>query len=505
MEWMWHFRPHHTFLMVSRKEDLVDKAGDPDSLFWKIDFLHRHLPKWLMPEGWEPRLHRKKLHFENPECDCTIDGESTNVAAGVGGRRTAMFIDEFSRMEEGRQILDGSADTTGCRIFNFTVYGTNNAAYELARRSDVKKLVLHWSMHPERARGLYHYDLGSRRLMQDDTQYEFGPDYEFVTDGTPKGGPFPGLRSPWYDEECRRRKNPRAVAQMLDIDYDTSSTNFFDAATLGELQQAYCRPPDWEGDIRFHPDTAEPVGLDRVDGGPLKLWFTPPSDRSVPAGVYACGCDLSTGVGTTNSVGSLANAVTGEKVAEYVSPYLHPDQFAMRIVALCRLFKGDSTARLCWESQGPGVAFGKKVIELGYGNVFYRVYEARVTKKPTDTPGWVPTQDNKRLALEEYRAALVSRQFMNPSFLGLEECKKFRHVDQGVEYVEDGEQLDRVTGKPDPSGAKVNHGDRVIADCLAWKMCQELGSGSLREVVRPVPVNSIAARQKRRGGDEEEW
>jgi hypothetical protein len=45
----------------------------------------------------------------------------------------------------------------------------------------------------------------------------------------------------------------------------------------------------------------------------------------------------------------------------------------------------------------------------------------------------------------------------------------------------------------------------VIADCLAWKMCGELGSGSVREVERPVPVNSIAARQKRRASGEEEW
>ena len=64
----------------------------------------------------------------------------TTSAAGVGGRRTAIFIDEFSRIEEGYALLAGTADTTNCRIFNFTPFGTNNAAYKLSRRQDVRKL-----------------------------------------------------------------------------------------------------------------------------------------------------------------------------------------------------------------------------------------------------------------------------------------------------------------------------------------------------------------------------
>jgi len=118
MEWLWHFHPGMSFLLVSRKEDLVDAPGDPDSLFWKLDFIHRHLPGWLRCE-----TDRRRLHFGNMANGSTIDGESTTAAAGVGGRRTAMFIDEFSRIEEGYQLLAGTADTTRCRIFNFTPWG----------------------------------------------------------------------------------------------------------------------------------------------------------------------------------------------------------------------------------------------------------------------------------------------------------------------------------------------------------------------------------------------
>jgi hypothetical protein len=491
MEYLWHFHPYQSFLMVSRKEDLVDKPGDPDSLFWKLDFLLRHLPGWL-----KPRYDRKKLHFENQDNGSTIDGESTTTAASVGGRRTAIFLDEFSRMEEGRQILDGSADATGCRIFNFTVYGTHNAAYELARRRDVPKLVLHWSMHPARARGLYHYDRASKRLVADDPAYRFPADYPFVLDGTPKGGPYPGLRSPWYDAECNRRRNARAVAQMLDIDYDTSSQAFFDPHALHELQEAYCRPPEWEGEIVFDPDTADPVGLNKHDGGPLKLWITPDGRNKMPQSDYGCGVDCSTGVGTTNSVASFADARTGVKVAEYVSPYLHPGDFARRVVALCRLFRGEQTARVAWERQGPGVPFGNKVIQLRFSTFFFRKAEGRLNSVPTDLPGWVPTPENKQALLDDYRAALHSREFLNPSFLALEECRRFQHTEQGVDYVEDGEHLDRVSGKPDPSGARVNHGDRVIADALAYKMVRELNSRRPLAPAgqRPAP-SSIASRR----------
>ena len=178
MDWLFQFHAGHSYLMISRKEGLVDAPGDPDSLFWKVDFIHRMLPEWL-----RPRTDRRRLHFGNVDNGSTIDGESTTGAAGVGGRRTAMFIDEFSRIEEGYQLLAGTADTTRCRIFNFTPFGTSNAAYKLAHRQDVRKLRFHWSEHPEKARGLYRYSEELRRVEALDKAYHFPADYHFILDG----------------------------------------------------------------------------------------------------------------------------------------------------------------------------------------------------------------------------------------------------------------------------------------------------------------------------------
>ncbi len=483
MEWLWHFHPGHSFLMVSRKEDLVDAPGDPDSLFWKVDFIHRHLPRWL-----RPATDRRKLHFGNLDNGSTIDGESTTAAAGVGGRRTAMFIDEFSRIEEGYQLLAGTADTTRCRIFNFTPWGTSNAAYKLARRGDVRKLRLHWSEHPEKSRGLYRYDEKSRAVQSLCPGYKYPDNYNFITDGK--------LRSPWYDGECVRRANDREVAQMLDIDYQGSQYQFFDRSQIVDLQHHHAMPPFWEGDVSYDPDTGKPLGLVKSSGGMLKLWCRLDADGNPPQAPYGGGADLATGSGATNSCLSFVDGKTGEKVLEYANPYLRPDQMALRAAALCWLFKDKDgePVKFAWEHAGPGQSFGKSLMGLGYNNYYRREPNQAVPSgRPSELPGWVPTNDNKRLLLEEYRAALYARDFVNHSHEALEECLAFI-VNAKSNVVHDQEE-----DAEDPTGARVNHGDRVIADALAWKMANSFGlisnRAKKREAQEGPPHGSLAHRR----------
>jgi hypothetical protein len=492
MEWMWHFHPGFSFLMVSRKEDLVDAPGDPDSLFWKIDFVHEKLPLWL-----KPRLTRRKLNFTNLDNGSTIDGESTTGAAGVGGRRSAMFIDEFSRIEEGNQLLAGTADTTNCRIFNFTPFGTQNAAYRLARRGDLKKLRFHWSQHPEKAAGLYRYNEELRRIEQLDKAYEFPRDYPFVSDGK--------LRSLWYDGECARRANDREIAQMLDIDYAGSAFQFFEAPLIRDLQREYCRPADWEGDVVFDADTAVPSGLLRQRGGNLRLWVTPRDDGRLPRPKrgFAVGGDLSQGTGATNSCLVVIDRDTGEQVGEYATPFLTPDKFAFAAVALCRWLVDaeGNPARLCWEMAGPGQLFARWVLQLGFDNIYWRTNEqaAKWAQKPTDTPGWFPSPDNKRNMLGEFKAALATRRCLMRSAEALEECLAFVTTARGtVEHTGQADTFDPETGKADPTGAGVNHGDRVIAAGLAWKVAEvpEVGRKATEDAAGPPPPGSLAWRRK---------
>jgi hypothetical protein len=104
MEWLWHFRPWQKFLCISRSENSVED-DDPDSLFWKIDFIHTHLPDWLMPEGKRENLKRRKLYYGNLANGSTItvaakpaenNTNSTNTAIvttiPVSGQRDLYFM-----------------------------------------------------------------------------------------------------------------------------------------------------------------------------------------------------------------------------------------------------------------------------------------------------------------------------------------------------------------------------------------------------------------------------
>lgn len=486
MEWLWHFHPWQKFLMISRNEKAVEDE-DPDSLFWKIDFIHRYLPGWL-----KPKCKRRKLYFGNEGNGSTITGQATTGKAGVGGRATAMFIDEFSQIDEDYEVLHRTSDTTGCRVFNFTHKGTGTAAFELTRRVDMRKLRLHWTQHPEKKKGLYEYESKSGKVLVHDKEYAYPIGFNFVMDGSPMGGPRPGLRSPWYDAQCRRKGSDRAIAMDLDIDPQGSVDQMFDRLMVRQLQEACCMAPFWEGDLCFDADYGKPIELQARVGGLLKLWLQLKADGRPPVGKYAIGVDSSEGVGATSSCLSVVALKTGEKVAEYQNALIRPESLAVMVVAICWVFKDaeGEGARLIWEKQGPGLIFGRKVLELGYRNLYYQKSELGLHETPSSSPGWYPSPDNKDMLLKTYQSSLKMGLMLNRSRESLEDCLNFRYNDSG--HIEHGGLLATCR----PSGAKINHGDQVIADALACKMIREVDRVVHREEIVRISPLSLAWRRQ---------
>lgn len=504
MEWLWHWKPWQKFLCMSRNEDLVDD-DDPDSLFWKIDFAHRHMPAWLMPRGWNAKLHRKHLIFINPENNSTITGEASTGKAGVGGRATAMFIDEFSQVQQDYDVLHRTSDTTGCRIFNGTHKGTGTAFHELSQRVDIKKLVMHWTSHPDKWPGAYRWRDNKVEIL--DKTYAYPEDFKFVQSEAPAGGPCPGIRSPWYDNQCRRKGSPRAIAEDLDIDPGGSVAQFFNPVTIRVLVETYCHDPRWVGEVEYDRDSGQPGGLVKVDSGRLRLWVQPKADGTLPRGRYGAGADLSTGYGATNSCLSIVSGETGEKVAEYATPHISPENIAPLFLAICWLFKteDDLPAFLIWEHHGPGLMFGKQVLTIGYPHFYWReADQVRGGGRLSKQPGWYPSNDTKRILLDSYRAALEHRRMINRSEFALKECLHYRYTPQGtVEHPMD-------SGGEDHTGARVNHGDMTMADALAWKAADKYGvmGGKKASEHAGVQVGSLAWRrmlaEEADGGREDE-
>jgi hypothetical protein len=182
-----------------------------------------------------------------------------------------------------------------------------------------------------------------------------------------------------------------------------------------------------------------------------------------------------------------------KKVAERATPDLGPEEWASFVVALCRWFGGGDgdDAVLAWESNGPGFQFGKRVMELGYRNLFYRKNEQMVGAAEGAIPGWYSTNDNKRVLLGGYQLDLRQGKFVNRSRLGLEEC---------LEYVYHNEKIVHTGAMvtEDPTGAKSNHGDRVIADALVAKLVRERAVVVKAATEAEVPEGSFMARRKAR-------
>ena len=492
-EWAWHFKDGMSFLLLSRNEDYVDKVGNPKSLMWKIDYLHdpKYMPRWLMPD-----IVRTKLHMQNLDNDSVIDGESTTGDAGRGDRRTAVLLDEFAAFDvsDGYRALAATRDVTRSRFFNSTPHGANNAFYDMGK-SAIKSIRLHWSVHPDKNPGLYRSDDdGSRQFLLKilDESYHFPEDYPFVCDGK--------IRSPWYDNERSRCASDQEAGQELDIDYLASGHQFFDQTVLDMIAGDHVRHPFFTGEPDVDMELGHLEDVERKDDGHLQLWMNLDVDGMPPkSGDYAGGADVAVGTGATNSSFSAVDKKTGEKVLEYTNPRIDPSRFAVVVVALSRWL---NEAFLTWESNGPGRIFGNRVMEVGYRNVYYRRNEQSLSRKQTDTPGWASTADNKRALLGEYRRALGAGDFINHSQMAVEECRYYVYSATGsVDHS-------GAVGSADPTKARDNHGDRVIADALAWKGVKDRPEIEDRPEMKEPPTNSFAGRRARRAEakkDQNEW
>lgn len=496
--WLWLFHDWQSLHFISRNADMVDSDKD-ESLYFKIDFILKLLPDWLLPDDWIKK--RSDMLYQNFDLESSISGEASTGKAGVGGNKTAMGIDEYSQIEDDYSVLHRTSNTTNCRIFNGTHLGTETAFFELTERVDMEKLVLHWTEHPVYNRGMYRFDPEAPtpdKIIRLDPTYDYPLDYPFVKDGLPTGGPRPGVRSPWYDEQARKKGSARAMAMDVDIDPRGAVSQFFDAFMIQRLRGKDAMPPLWEGDLIFDRDTGMPVFLERRRGGPLRLWLTMGLDQMPPRGRYTIGGDVSWGRGATPSCLSVMRWVNGAavQVGEYESAFIQPDAFGALSVALARCFRNSEGggAKLGWETSGPGGPYRDAILALGYRNVYYRVDDKKDPPERSEMPGWYSSPTNKANLLEGMLVALRQGKCQMRSDRALAEFLEFRHDGRGG--VEHPRQKTLVRGKagPDPSGAGEAHADLAMAAALAKMLADEYEEEATTEPEEEPDPRTFAGR-----------
>uniref|UniRef100_A0A6M3K8L1 Putative terminase n=1 Tax=viral metagenome TaxID=1070528 RepID=A0A6M3K8L1_9ZZZZ len=335
------------FLLGSRIEDYVDKKGDMRTLLQKARYAFNRLPKWLWPKGFNPKSHDNFMRLQNPQTGAAITGESNNPNWSTGGRYLSGLLDEFAKWEgSDESAWTAAADATPCRIALSTPFGAGGKYYEVVTDGKTKKLTTHWSLHPRKAEGLYCV------WPKPEEAAEVVDSFHWV-----------GLRAPWYDKECRRRK-ALEISQELDIDYIGSGNPVFRGkalrriSTLLRLQRspvAYLEPLVYE-------QTLEEVS-DYRDRDDLILVYEKPSEKHS----YVVAADVAEGkVNGDYSVIKVLNRET-ESVAASYAAQIDEVELAGVFSLLTRWYSvGGRTPWWGVETNGPG---------LGCFNILTEQYE----------------------------------------------------------------------------------------------------------------------------------
>lgn len=191
--WMWLFYDGTVIGFGSRKEEYVDKLGDPKSLFWKARQFVNLLPVEFRPEGYDEGKHAPHMRILNPETGATIVGEAGDNI-GRGNRTSIYFKDESAFYERPEAIDAALSQTSNCKIDLSTVNGNGNPFYKKRHSGKVKVFTFHWTQDPRKDQA-------------------------------------------WYQKQ-KDTLDPVIVAQEIDIDYNASTTDsWIDGASVAEAQR----------------------------------------------------------------------------------------------------------------------------------------------------------------------------------------------------------------------------------------------------------------------------
>jgi len=456
--WFWMFERECSLLMLSAKEEMVDKAGNPKSLFAKVMYLVERMPAWM-----RPNYYKTSMHLENKDNRSVIDGEATAGTTAVSDRRLAILLDEFGKVDSaGKEanlagtMLRQTADVSNCRIFNSTPEG-QDSGFAVVAASGKKVIRLHWSRHPQKNLGLYRVSASKLEVIDKDW-HEKHPDYEFRNEP----GLYEGLRSPWYDREWDRRLGiKRDISQELDMDFVGSGDPYFDVGKMAAIKMEYCLDPFSEGEIKKYLDNDyldDDARLNRA-----KAWFYSDDKDKPPQGcTYTIGIDIGTGNGTSDSAIAVVNDITKEKIFEFITNGMTPEEFAKVTVDVAEWFSTNiGKAFLIWDMSGPGIPYGSTVINrYHYGSVYYYTKTTDRNHTKSTTPGYPSNAELKHSLFGLFRTMLYSGDYITRSKKLYDECMQYIYDNTGrIAHTQER------SGTGSAKGA--NHGDIAYSEALA--------------------------------------
>ena len=210
--WMWIFHAGTVVGFGSRKEEYVDKIGDPKSLFWKMRQFINLLPIEFRPEGWDDQKHAPHMRIINPENGSSVIGEAGDNI-GRGNRTSIYFKDESAFYDHADAVDAALSQTSNCKIDVSTPNGAGNAFYRKRHGGKISVFVFDWREDPRKG-------------------------------------------EEWYRRQCEIL-DPVIVAQEIDRNYEASVSDSFIPSDI--VVAAMRRGPadvEWIGGLRVGIDVA---------------------------------------------------------------------------------------------------------------------------------------------------------------------------------------------------------------------------------------------------------
>jgi phage terminase large subunit len=132
----------------SRKEELLDRSGDPSSLFYKGRMFLESLPPEFLG-GWDMKKNSAHMRLVFPYTGCAITGEAGDNI-GRGGRTSMFYVDEAAYIERPQLVEASLSATTNCRIDVSSVNGMANPFAAKRFSGKVPVFTMHWRDDPRK-------------------------------------------------------------------------------------------------------------------------------------------------------------------------------------------------------------------------------------------------------------------------------------------------------------------------------------------------------------------
>lgn len=133
----------------SRKEELVDKKGDPKTLFHKFRDMFSKMPNWMKPKSFVEKVHDNYMRIINPDNGATITGEAGDNI-GRGGRTTMYFLDEWAFVERQEAVDAAISQNTNVHIKGSTPNGIGDRFHQDRFSGRYAVFTMPWRANPDK-------------------------------------------------------------------------------------------------------------------------------------------------------------------------------------------------------------------------------------------------------------------------------------------------------------------------------------------------------------------